>query len=151
MHRGVGVARATIMGMHLPPRRIHLSDTDATGVAYAGRLVDIALQRLEEALAEAGLDVAAHVSAPAAPAVVHLSTDFHRPARLGERLAGSVTLVELGTTSVRFAIKLGTAVTVTAVLVWVDRQAGAAAPWPATTRRRLLRLKPASTTKRRAR
>ena len=127
--------------MRLPPRRIHLSDTDATGVAYAGRLVDIALQRLEEALASAGLEVAAHVAAPAAPAVVHLSTDFHRPARLGERLGASVVLADLGTTSARFTVKLGAAATVTAVLVWVDRKAGASAAWPTAVRTKLGRFK----------
>ncbi len=137
--------------MRLPPRRIHLSDTDATGVAYAGRLVDIALQRLEEALASSGLDIAAHVAAPAAPAVVHISTDFHRPARLGERLAASVALAELGTTSARFAVRLGTAATVTVVLVWVDRKAGSAAPWPAALQRSIRRIRPAATTRRLAR
>ena len=123
--------------MRLPPRRIHLSDTDATGVAYAGRLVDIALQRLEEALASAGLEIAAYVAAPAAPAVVHLSTDFHRPARLGERLGATVVLADLGTTSARFTMKLGTAATVTVVLVWVDRKAGSAVAWPAAVRKKL--------------
>jgi acyl-CoA thioesterase FadM len=126
--------------MRLPPRRIHLADTDATGVAYSGRLVDLGLQRLEEALATGGLEIAAFASGPAGPAVVHLSTDFRRPARLGERLGASVTVVEVGDSSARFAVRLGTAAEVSIVLVWVDRAAGKAAPWPAAVRRRLARL-----------
>jgi len=126
--------------MRLPPRRIHLSDTDATGVAYAGRLVDLALQRLEEALAAVGLEAAAFASGPAGPVVVHIASDFRRPARLGERLAATVTLGEIGGSSARFAVRLGTAVEVAVVLVWIRRQAGASAPWPAAVRRKLQRL-----------
>lgn len=129
--------------MRLPPRRIHLSDTDATGFAYAGRLVDIALQRLEEALAKRGLDSAGLVTAPAGPVVVRLETDFHRPARLGEGLAAAVTCQGIGDSSASFRIVLGAAskpaCTVTAVLVWVDRAAGIAAPWPPALRRKLAR------------
>ncbi len=126
--------------MRLPPRRIHLSDTDATGVAYAGRLVDLALQRLEEAMAGVGLEAAAFASGPAGPAVVHLSSDFHRPARLGERLAATVKLLEVGDSSARLAVRLGTATTVVIVVVWVDRAAKRAAPWPPALRRKLARL-----------
>lgn len=127
--------------MRLPPRRIHLSDTDATGFAYAGRLVDIALQRLEEALAESGVASADLTSAAAGPAVVHLATDFRRPVRLGDKLGAMVACQGLGETSATFSIILGPlrapACTVTAVLVWVDRAAGAGVAWPPTLRRKL--------------
>lgn len=129
--------------MRLPARRIHLSDTDATGFAYAGRLVDIALQRLEEALALHGLDSAKLAAAPAGPVVVRLETDFHRPARLGEGLGAAITCQRIGESSASFGIALGAArrpaCTVTVVLVWVDRTTGAAVAWPAAVRRKLSR------------
>jgi acyl-CoA thioesterase FadM len=127
-------------GMRLPPRRIHLSDTDATGVAYAGRLVDLALQRLEEAMAGAGLEAAAFVNGSAAPVVAHLASDFHRPARLGERLGATVAVTGVGESSAQVAVRLGTAATITVVLVWVDRVSKQSAPWPAAVRRKLVRL-----------
>lgn len=126
--------------MRLPPRRISLSDTDATGVAYAGRLADLALQRLEEALAAAGLRPQDAVGGPAGPAVVHLAVDYRRPARLGERLAATVTCAEIGTSSARFAVRLGTACTAEIVLVWVERRRGASAAWPPRIKALLGRL-----------
>lgn len=127
--------------MRLPARRIHLSDTDATGVAYAVRLVDIAVQRFEEALARRGVEVADLAHGRAGPAVVRLETDFHRPARLGEALGAGVSCTRVGDTSAVFTVALGPArtpaCTVTVVLVWVDREAGRSAPWPPAVRRRL--------------
>jgi acyl-CoA thioesterase FadM len=130
--------------MRLPPRRIHLSDTDATGFAYAGRLVDIALQRLEEGLAASGIASVDLIGAAAGPAVVHLETDFRRPARLGDKLAAMVACQGIGETSATFSIILGPVRTpvciVTAVLVWVDRAAGTGVAWPPALRRKLAKI-----------
>jgi acyl-CoA thioesterase FadM len=133
--------------MRLATRRVHLSDTDATGVAYAGRLADIALQRLEEGLAACGLEIAELAGGPAGPAVVHLAVDYLRPARLGEGLPAEITCLEVGESSARFSVALGAA-TANIVLVWVDRTAGRSAPWPAAQRRRLTSLLRASARRR---
>lgn len=127
--------------MRLPPRRVNLSDTDATGFAYAGRLVDIALQRLEEALAGCGIDSATLIGGKAGPVVAHLDSDFRRPARLGENLGATVACLGIGNTSARFSIILGPvrqpACVAIVVLVWADRATQAGAPWPVAVRRKL--------------
>jgi acyl-CoA thioesterase FadM len=140
-----------IDAMRLPARRIHLADTDATGVAYAGRLVDLCLQRLEEAMASAGIEAADHAAGPAGPAVARIEADFLRPARLGDAVAAAVSCTTVGTSSAHFAVALDGRVAAVVVLVWVDRAAGRSAPWPPALRRRLLRFRPAPRRRPRAR
>lgn len=129
--------------MRLPLRRIHLSDTDATGFAYSARLVDLAVQRLEEALAAGGLAGPGLVGAAACPVVARLESDFHRPVSLGESLGATVVCRKIGVSSATFSILLGPArrpaCSVGVVLVWIDRAAGAGVPWPPALRRKLAR------------
>jgi acyl-CoA thioesterase FadM len=126
--------------MRLPPRRIALADTDATGAAYAGRLADLCLQRLEEALARGGLDSAAFARSAAGPVVARLACDYRAPLLLGARASATVTCASIGDSSATFRVLLGRAVTAEVVLVWVERAKGASAPWPAAIRRRLRAL-----------
>lgn len=91
-------------------RRMLIDDCDAAGVVFGPRLVAMAHQVYEEALAAAGLDLAAVVrEGVLALPYVHLDCEFHAPLRHGDQVEFAVTCARLGTTSYTVHIALSCA------------------------------------------
>lgn len=68
-------------------RRIYLDDTDAAGVVYFAKGLEICHQAYEESLAEAGISInqmirGGHTALP----IVHAEIDFLRPLGCGDRI-----------------------------------------------------------------
>lgn len=126
--------------MRLAPRRIALADTDALGHAHAGRLAELALRCLEEALAAVGLDPARAPGAAEAAVLARLACDYRRPLPPGAQVTARVELAALGARSATLVVHFGRALRAEAVLVWIAREDGRPRPWPAAVRRRLARL-----------
>lgn len=68
-------------------RRIYLSDTDAAGVVYFARGLEICHEAYEESLAEAGIDLNQMIQGgTTALPIVHGEIDFFRPLFCGDRI-----------------------------------------------------------------
>ena len=72
-------------------RRIYLSDTDAAGVVYFTKGLEICHEAYEESLAEAGIDLNRMIrEGKTALPIVRAEIDFLRPLFLGDRIQVSL-------------------------------------------------------------
>ena len=72
-------------------RRIYLSDTDAAGVVYFAKGLEICHEAYEESLAEAGINLNQTIrEGKTALPIVHAEIDFLRPLFLGDRIRVSL-------------------------------------------------------------
>ena len=72
-------------------RRIYLSDTDAAGVVYFAKGLEICHQAYEESLAQAGISLNQIIrEGKTALPIVHAEIDFLRPIFLGDRIQVSL-------------------------------------------------------------
>lgn len=68
-------------------RRVYLGDTDAAGVIYFAKGLEICHEAYEESLAEAGISLQKMIcEAKTALPIVHAEIDFVRPVFCGDRL-----------------------------------------------------------------
>ena len=73
-------------------RRIYLADTDAAGVVYFAKGLEICHQAYEESLAEAGISLNQTIrEGKTALPIVHAEIDFLRPIFLGDKIQVSLT------------------------------------------------------------
>ena len=72
-------------------RRIYLADTDAAGVVYFARGLEICHQAYEDSLAETGISLNQIIrEGKTALPIVHAEIDFLRPIFLGDRIQVSL-------------------------------------------------------------
>lgn len=84
-------------------RRIYLADTDAAGVVYFARGLEICHQAYEESLAETGISLNQIIrEKKTALPIVHAESDFLRPIFLGDEI--QVSLVASLVNNSEFAI-----------------------------------------------
>ncbi len=83
--------------------RVCLADTDAAGVVYFSRLLEICHRAYEAALAEAGLELAGFLAPNAAVAlpIVRVEGRFLAPLRCGDRTTVTVAAAALDPCSYR--------------------------------------------------
>lgn len=123
-------------------RRVEWADTDASGHHHNTAVVrwfEIAEARL---LDRAGLLHEIYDRLPR----VRIEIDFLRSVRFGDRVAMEVRVERVGESSLTFAFELRAAEGLAArgsVVAALRTRAGAAQPWPAAWRRRLLQGGPA--------
>lgn len=128
-------------------RRLTISDIDAAGIAYAGRLVCLGMEVLEEGLARVGLDFARLLRRRRhGVPLVHLEADFRRPLRHGDRVACHLVCEGTGARSYTCRVELrkgrSVACTLRYVAAAVDLRAGfASEPLPAAIRAALAKLR----------
>lgn len=126
-------------------RRVLLNDVDAAGVVFYARIMAMAHESYEEAMAGIGLALdelirAGRLGLP----LVHAEADFQRPLRHGELVETRVALARIGESS--FSVRIGFAVggapcaQVTQVHACVDMDRLAAVPIPEPMRAALGRL-----------
>lgn len=88
-------------------RRIRIDDCDAAGVVFGPHIATLAHQAYEEALGDAGLDLAALVrTGELALPYVHLDCEFRAPLRHGDAISLDVTCGRIGSTSFTVHIEL---------------------------------------------
>lgn len=131
-------------------RRILIDDCDAAGVVFGPRLLALAHQAYEEALADAGLDLAAVVrGGELALPYVHLDCEFSGPLRHGDRAEFTVSCERIGTTSYGIRIAVACAgrpcAQVTQAHVAIDPRTRAKTPLPEAVRTALAALTTCST------
>ncbi len=124
------------------PIRVYYEDTDAAGVVYYANYLKFMERARTEWLAAQGFELAAFEAAFGVVFVVHRAEiEYRLPARLGERLTATLTLIELGRArmvalqQVLRGASLLTAARVT--LACVDRATFRPARIPAALHRRL--------------
>lgn len=129
-------------------RRLLIGDVDSAGIAFTGRIIDIAMEVLEQGLHEVGVDFAAMIKAGhfGVP-LVHLEADFRRPMRHGDAIHGELVCERIGTSSYTTRVDLvlepagEVAASVRFIAACVDPQAGMTSiPLPAAVRASLERL-----------
>jgi 1,4-dihydroxy-2-naphthoyl-CoA hydrolase len=130
--------------------QVCLGDTDAAGVIYFAKALDVAHRAYETALADAGLPLASLLAAGRwALPVVRCESDYRRPVGLGQTLMARVGLRSLGERSARVVVVLelphGEAAPIEAcrlllIIACLDRQAGVSAPFPPEIRDSLAAL-----------
>lgn len=125
---------------------VRLSHTDAAGVIFFPRLLEMAHEGWEIFLDEAGFPLARGVAGPGPLfPIVHCEADFLRPMRLGDPFRHSLVLARLGSSSCSLAHsfrspegeELARALSVHTAL---DRLSGRSVPLPDELRRLLERL-----------
>lgn len=86
--------------MFIYRRRIHVQDTDATGVVYFANQLQIGLEAFEEYLALEGFSIGemAREGKFLLP-IVHTEGDFMAPATVGDLLEVKMKFTHVGTTS----------------------------------------------------
>jgi 1,4-dihydroxy-2-naphthoyl-CoA hydrolase len=130
-------------------RRILLNDVDAAGVVFFARLVAIAHEAYELALADAGLSLAKliHDRGHLLP-LVHSESDFKHPLRHGEDVHITVRCARIGSSSYTIAIDLAIpgkgqsvlAASMKQIHACVDRDLGESVPLPPEIRSGLEKL-----------
>ena len=113
-------------------RRILLNDIDAAGVAFSARIIAIAHESFEQAMAASGAALEDLIAARVGLPLVHVDADFHAPMRHGDGIDIDVHCARIGGGSVTIAIILrrGTkaAASVRQIHACVDMDALAARP-----------------------
>lgn len=71
-------------------RRIYLCDTDAAGVVYFAKGLEICHEAYEESLAEAGISIQELIRGKTALPIVHAEIDFLRPIFCSDRIQVSL-------------------------------------------------------------
>ena len=128
---------------------VRMADTDAAGVIYFARQLELAHYAFEMFLEEAGLGVG-HMLAEKdyRIPIVHAESDYHAPLRVGDRLSICLTALRIGDTSFTLDFRLrdrqGREVgAVKTIHVAVSRSTWTKRPIPAELRAALQRLTPA--------
>lgn len=93
--------------MHVYKTRIHLRDTDATGVLYFAEQFRLCLEAFENFLGEAGLPLQALIdeSSFLLP-IVHAESDYSLPLYAGDEISISLSVGKMGTTSFTLTYQL---------------------------------------------
>jgi acyl-CoA thioester hydrolase len=117
-------------------------DTDAAGIWHHSTIVRWAEEAEAELHRQAGVIEETFGATPR----VHVEFDFHRPLRFDDLVELTLTVADLGTSSITYRILLTAEgeeiATGEMVAVLIDRQSGEKRPWPATLRSALLRGEP---------
>ncbi len=125
-------------------RRVLLNDVDAAGVVFYARVMAMAHEAYEEAMAGAGLALDELMRARIGLPLVHAEADFSSPLRHGETVTLRVACTRVGERSVSMRIELAVgpraAAVVTHVHACVDMDRLASRPIPAEMRAKLLSL-----------
>ena len=88
-------------------RRIYLSDTDAAGVVYFARGLEICHEAYEESLAEAGISIKELIrEEKIALPIVHAEIDFLRPIFCGDRIQVSLNASLINDSEFAIAYKI---------------------------------------------
>ena len=88
-------------------RRIYLSDTDAAGVVYFAKGLEICHEAYEESLAEAGINLNQTIrEGKTALPIVHAEIDFLRPLFLGDRIRVSLAASLVSNSEFAIAYKI---------------------------------------------
>lgn len=106
--------------MFTSTKTITFADTDMAGVAHFSRLLCLVEQTEHEWLQSLGFDLVENVAWPR----VHISTDFSSPARFGDEVKVTLSLIKLGNSSLSYKYELATAETVAkgkATIVRLDK------------------------------
>jgi acyl-CoA thioesterase FadM len=90
--------------MPIVQRRILLNDIDAAGVAFSARIIAIAHESFEQAMADAGAPLEGLIAARVGLPLVHVDADFHAPLRHGDLATITVACARIGNGSVTIAI-----------------------------------------------
>jgi 4-hydroxybenzoyl-CoA thioesterase len=123
------------MGTFRAERLVRFGHCDPAGIAYFPAYIDILVGVVEDFWTALGFPWTdqlggRHMGTPTA----HISCDFVRPSRHGDRLTFTLRITRLGRTSLEFShlVTRGpeTIWTSRQVLVAMDMQTGKARPWP---------------------
>ena len=88
-------------------RRIYLSDTDAAGVVYFAKGLEICHEAYEESLAKAGINLNQTIrEGKTALPIVHAEIDFLRPLFLGDRIRVSLAASLVSNSEFAIAYKI---------------------------------------------
>ncbi|MBA2479390.1 MAG: acyl-CoA thioesterase [Planctomycetes bacterium] len=131
-------------------RRVLLNDVDAAGVVFYARIMAIAHECYEEAMAGSGLGLDALIRAGRIGLpLVHADADFSHPLRHGDQVACSVCCETIGTKSFTIRVDLTVlgaepraAATVRQIHACVDMDRLQSMPLPADLRAKLTALAP---------
>lgn len=89
------------------PKTIHLADTDAAGVVYFAKLLEICHEGYEESLAEFGINLQELVQKfTVAIPIVHAEADFFRPIFWRDRVILNLTPILLSETEFEVSYSL---------------------------------------------
>lgn len=131
---------------------VRLAHTDAAGVIFFPRLLEMAQESWEDFLIACGRPLAQGLKGPAPLLpIVHCEADYRRPMRLGDEFRAQLLLEREGERSLSLRHRflspdgalLAEAVTVHVAL---ERESGRAVPLPQSLRDLLARLRDAETT-----
>ena len=123
---------------HVIETTVRITHTDAAGVVYFARVLDLAHIAYEEAMDAVGHPLAAVIAEGRhGYPIVHAEADYRRPMRLGDRLSIAVEVAEVTQRSFRLAYEVSvlgeqTAVAANASTVHasIDARTGRAADLP---------------------
>ena len=79
---------------------IHLRDTDATGVLYFSEQLRMALEAFEAFLTERGFSLRKVIESAYLMPIVHASSDYFAPLKVGDRVEITLKVAKVGTSSV---------------------------------------------------
>ncbi len=86
--------------MHSFQRKIHLSDTDATGVIYFAKMQNIALEAFEDYLSSVSLDLSNIIREQKFLfPVVHVDANYMEPIFVGNKVEARLNLKKVGISS----------------------------------------------------
>ncbi len=99
-------------------RRVYLADTDAAGVVYFARGLEICHEAYEESLTAAGISLQQMLRGQEiALPITHAEIDFFRPLFCGDRLEIELTAKQINLTEFAIAYQIFTADNLAQVLV----------------------------------
>jgi len=120
------------MAEHTIERRIYYHHTDAGGVVYYGKYLQLFEEGRTEALRSRGIDTAAVLAQGVFFVIVHIEIDYKSPARYGDTVSVATTVDRIGNSSVHFTqeIRRAGAVLVKAKIVWACISQASFKPMP---------------------
>ncbi len=86
--------------------RLHLKNTDATGVLYFSEQFSFAMEAFEGFLLHKGFSLKELLNSPILMPVVHAEADFMAPLRVGDEVEIKMEVEAIGTTSISLAYQL---------------------------------------------
>ena len=131
------------------PFRIRYAETDAQGIVFYGNYLTFFDTAIYEYFRVLPFDFERHVENTGADFhTVHVSMDFHSPARFDDQIEAGVRIRDIGRTSLTFDVEIFSCETseslVKGSLVWVntDQSAHRSVPLPEDLIRRIRDLEP---------
>jgi acyl-CoA thioester hydrolase len=108
------------MAEHTIERKIYYHHTDAGGVVYYGKYLQLFEEGRTEALRSRGIDIVAFLAQGLFFVIVHIEIDYKSPARYGDTVSIVTTIDRIGNSSVHFTqeIRRSDVVLVKAKIVW---------------------------------